>query len=78
MPGDRWERQRFRGKRVLRDLEASSKHAGPNHEFATSDQENSGPRYEFNSSRYSEKDIKRLVREADTQLYSTGIFEQFE
>src|SRR6266404_5098484 len=26
-----------------------------------------------NSSRYSEKDIKRLVREADTQLYSVGI-----
>jgi Ca-activated chloride channel homolog len=31
-----------------------------------------------NSSRYSEKDIKRLVREADTQLYSIGIFEPFE
>jgi Ca-activated chloride channel homolog len=27
-----------------------------------------------NSSRYNEKDIKRLVREADTQLYSIGIF----
>jgi Ca-activated chloride channel family protein len=31
-----------------------------------------------NSSRYSEKDIKRFVREADTQLYSIGIFEPFE
>ena len=31
-----------------------------------------------NSSRYSEKDIKRLVREADRQLYSIGIFEPFE
>ena len=31
-----------------------------------------------NSSRYNEKDIKRLVREADTQLYSIGIFEPFE
>ena len=31
-----------------------------------------------NSSRYNEKDIKRLVREADTQLYSVGIFEPFE
>jgi Ca-activated chloride channel homolog len=31
-----------------------------------------------NSSRYSEKDIKRLVREADTQLYSIGIFEPLE
>jgi Ca-activated chloride channel homolog len=31
-----------------------------------------------NSSRYSEKDIKRLVREADTQLYSVGIFDPFE
>jgi len=28
-----------------------------------------------NSSRFSEKDIKRQVREADTQLYSIGIFE---
>ena len=28
-----------------------------------------------NNSRYNEKDIKRLVREADTQLYSMGIFE---
>ena len=31
-----------------------------------------------NSSRYNEKDIKRLVREADTQLYSMGIFDPFE
>jgi Ca-activated chloride channel homolog len=31
-----------------------------------------------NSSRYNEKDIKRFVREADTQLYSIGIFEAFE
>jgi len=31
-----------------------------------------------NNSRYNEKDIKRLVREADTQLYSVGIFERFE
>ena len=31
-----------------------------------------------NNSRYNEKDIKRLVREADTQLYSIGIFEPFE
>jgi Ca-activated chloride channel homolog len=31
-----------------------------------------------NNSRYSEKDIKRLVREADTQLYSVGIFEPVE
>ncbi len=31
-----------------------------------------------NSSRYSEKDIKRFVREADTQLYSIGIFDPFE
>jgi Ca-activated chloride channel homolog len=31
-----------------------------------------------NSSRYSEKDIKRLVREADTQLYSVGIFDTVE
>jgi Ca-activated chloride channel homolog len=31
-----------------------------------------------NSSRFSEKDIKRQVREADTQLYSIGIFEPFE
>jgi len=28
-----------------------------------------------NHSRYSERDIKRLVREADTQLYSIGIFD---
>jgi len=31
-----------------------------------------------NNSRYSERDIKRLVREADTQLYSIGIFDPFE
>jgi Ca-activated chloride channel homolog len=31
-----------------------------------------------NESRYSERDIKRLVREADTQLYSVGIFDRFE
>jgi Ca-activated chloride channel family protein len=31
-----------------------------------------------NNSRYNEKDIKRLVREADTQLYSIGIFDPFE
>ena len=31
-----------------------------------------------NSSRYNQKDIKRRVREADTQLYSVGIFEPFE
>src|SRR5258708_6687205 len=31
-----------------------------------------------NRSRYTEKDIKRLVREADTQLYSIGIFDAFE
>ncbi len=31
-----------------------------------------------NSSRYSVKDIKRFVREADTQLYSIGIFDPFE
>jgi Ca-activated chloride channel homolog len=31
-----------------------------------------------NSSRYNEKDIKGLVREADTQLYSIGIFDAFE
>jgi Ca-activated chloride channel family protein len=31
-----------------------------------------------NHSRYTEKDIKRLVREADTQLYSIGIFDPFE
>src|ERR1700747_1654864 len=31
-----------------------------------------------NNSRYTEKDIQRLVREADTQLYSVGIFESFE
>ena len=29
-----------------------------------------------NNSRYNEKDIKRVVREANTQLYSIGIFEQ--
>ncbi len=27
-----------------------------------------------NNSRYNERDIKRLVREADTQLYSIGTF----
>jgi len=31
-----------------------------------------------NSGRYTEKDIKRQVREADTQLYSIGIFDPFE
>lgn len=31
-----------------------------------------------NNSRYNEKDLKRLVREADTQLYSIGIFEALE
>src|SRR5260370_22549204 len=31
-----------------------------------------------NNSRYSEKDIKRFVREANTQLYSLGIFDTFE
>ena len=31
-----------------------------------------------NNSRYNEKDIKRVVREADTQLYSIGIFDPFE
>src|SRR5713226_4525707 len=31
-----------------------------------------------NNSRYSEKDVKRFVREADTQLYSIGIFDPFE
>ena len=31
-----------------------------------------------NNSRYSEKDIKRLVREANTQLYSVGIFDRLE
>jgi Ca-activated chloride channel family protein len=31
-----------------------------------------------NHSRYNEKDIKRLAREADTQLYSVGIFDPFE
>jgi Ca-activated chloride channel homolog len=31
-----------------------------------------------NNSRYNEKDIKRLVREADTQLYSIGIFDPIE
>jgi len=30
-----------------------------------------------NNSRYHEKDIKRLVREANTQLYSIGIFDPF-
>lgn len=31
-----------------------------------------------NNSRYNEKDIKRLVREANTQLYSIGIFDRIE
>ena len=31
-----------------------------------------------NNSRYNEKDIKRVVREANTQLYSIGIFDPFE
>ena len=31
-----------------------------------------------NNSRYSERDIKRLAREANTQLYSIGIFDPFE
>lgn len=31
-----------------------------------------------NNSRYNEKDIKRLVKEANTQLYSVGIFDQPE
>jgi Ca-activated chloride channel family protein len=31
-----------------------------------------------NNSQYNEKDIKRLVREADTQLYSIGIFDLIE
>jgi Ca-activated chloride channel family protein len=31
-----------------------------------------------NNSLYNERDIKRLVREADTQLYSIGIFDPFE
>jgi Ca-activated chloride channel homolog len=31
-----------------------------------------------NNSRYNQKDIKRLVREANTQLYSIGIFDQPE
>ena len=31
-----------------------------------------------NNSRYNEKDIKRLVREANTQLYSIGIFDSLE
>jgi Ca-activated chloride channel family protein len=31
-----------------------------------------------NHSRYNERDINRLVREADTQLYSVGIFDPFE
>jgi Ca-activated chloride channel family protein len=30
-----------------------------------------------NNSRYNENDIKRLVREADTQIYSVGVFEPF-
>jgi Ca-activated chloride channel homolog len=30
-----------------------------------------------NHSRYSENDIKRLVKEADTQLYAVGIFDRF-
>ena len=31
-----------------------------------------------NNSRYNEKDIKRLAKEANTQLYSIGIFDQLE
>jgi Ca-activated chloride channel family protein len=31
-----------------------------------------------NNSRYNENDIKKLVREADTQIYSIGVFEPFE
>ena len=31
-----------------------------------------------NNSRYNEKDIKRLVKEANTQLYSIGIFDPLE
>ena len=31
-----------------------------------------------NNSRYNEKDIKRLVREADTQIYDVGIFDPLE
>jgi len=31
-----------------------------------------------NNSRFNEKDIKRPVREADTQLYAVGIFDPFE
>jgi len=31
-----------------------------------------------NNSRYNERDIKRLVREANTQLYSIGIFDPLE
>ena len=31
-----------------------------------------------NNSRYNENDIKRLVREADTQIYSIGIFDPIE
>jgi Ca-activated chloride channel homolog len=31
-----------------------------------------------NNSRYNEKDIKKLVREADTQLYSVGVFDPFD
>ena len=31
-----------------------------------------------NNSRYNEKDIKRIVREANTQLYSIGIFDPLE
>src|SRR5258708_23601632 len=30
-----------------------------------------------NHSRYNESDIKRLVKEADTQLYAIGIFDPF-
>ena len=31
-----------------------------------------------NHSRYSESDLKRLVREADTQFYAMGIFDPLE
>src|SRR5260370_40299938 len=31
-----------------------------------------------NNSRYNERDIKKLVRESDTQLYSVGVFDPFE
>jgi Ca-activated chloride channel family protein len=31
-----------------------------------------------NNSRYNENDIRRLVREANTQLYAVGIFDPFE